>query len=564
MSRSSEHLLRRGGVYYFRMPVPEALRPIVGKREIKRSLRTGEHSAARKLLPVERLKAQAEIEAARRQLAVQQGIEPQRVRTLADDELWRLMSRWFVARERQAADLTARDVDVDQRLEEIGYLSDVGDGTSALASIHAATRKLLASENIDLDPTSPAFAKLQGFIHEAMIEHEKRLVARFANRREVQLSPRFAALSADTEISERSPLTLRALADQFEEERARTQRSPTAKLRRDAHLGMILTVLGEQAEVRGITREDAKRFRNVLERWPSNSTKRFPGLSVAEVLALPDEKLGARLAPPTANAYLQTLCGMFDFAVQERLLDANPARGLRFKGGGHSEADRHPFDAQDLKRIFNAPLYTGCENDAEGYSTPGSARPRRARFWVPLIALFTGLRLNEICMLREDDMAEVEGIPVLLLRADDPGKSLKTKAAERLVPIHPELQKIGLLSHAEGIREAYGAASRLFPDLTQSATGYTSNNVSKWFARFLDSVGVTDRQKTFHSFRHTFRDGLRLAGVGSESAEWLGGWSAKSTAQRYGGSQVVKAKLLAPEVAKLSYDGLDLSHLHKA
>jgi integrase len=131
------------------------------------------------------------------------------------------------------------------------------------------------------------------------------------------------------------------------------------------------------------------------------------------------------------------------------------------------------------------------------------------------------------------------------------------------VPIHPELQKIGLLSYAEDVRDTYGIGTRLFPDLTRSTTGYTSNNVSKWFARFLDSVGIKDRRKTFHSFRHTFRDGLRLADVSSESADWLGGWSAKSTAQRYGGSRVVKAKLLAPEVAKLSYAGLDLSDLYQ-
>lgn len=484
MSRRPEHLLRRGGTYYFRMPVPEALRAIVGKREIKRSLGTGDFATARKLLTVERLKAQAEIEAARRRYDADRSGGPKKVRSLGDDDLWRLMSRWFVAREREAANLSARDVDVDQRLAEIGHLADVGDGTSALASIHNATRKLLLSESIDLDPTDPTFARLEGLIHEAMIEHEKRVVARFANRPLVQLNPRFSTLSADTEISERPSLSLRGLADQFEAERALTQRSPTAKLRRDAHVGMILGVLGERTDVSKISREDAKRFRDVLARWPSNCTKRFPGLSVDQVLALPDERLGSRLAPPTANAYLQTLCGMFEFAVQERLLDSNPARGLRFKGGGHSEADRQPFDGQDLERIFNAPLYTGCENDADGYARHGSARPRRARFWVPLIALFTGLRLNEICMLREDDVAEIEGFPVLLVRADDPGKSVKTKAAERLVPIHPELQQIGFLSYVQGVRDAHGAASRLFPDLTKSTTGYTSNNFSKWFARF--------------------------------------------------------------------------------
>jgi integrase len=544
------------------MPVPEALRPLIGKREIKRSLGTKDYSAARKLLSIERLKAQAEIEAAQRQFDIQRGNGPQRAKTLADDELWQLMSRWFVAREREASALTAHDVDVEARLEELGHLSGATNGTSAMASVHQATRKLLATEDIALDLASSAVSKLAGLIHEAMVEHDKRIVARFAHRAPIQLNPRFSQLSAQSEVSERKSISLRELADKFEEERAQTQHSPTAKLRRDAHLAMVCAVLGDETDIRGVTRDDAKRFRDVLARWPSNSTKRFPKLGVNQILALPDDKIGARLAPPTANAYLQTFCAMFDMAVQERLVVSNPARGLRFRGGGHSEADRHPFDAEDLTRIFNAPLYVGCENDAEGYSTPGSARPRRARFWIPLIALFTGLRLNEICMLREDDVAEVGGIPVLLLRADDPGKSLKTKAAKRLVPIQTELQKIGLVSHARAVREAHGAGARLFPDLTKSATGYTSNNFSKWFARFLDSVGVTHSKKTFHSFRHTFRDGLRLGGVASENAELLGGWSVRNTSQRYGGSLVVRARLLAPEVEKLNFEALDLSHLH--
>jgi integrase len=145
---------------------------------------------------------------------------------------------------------------------------------------------------------------------------------------------------------------------------------------------------------------------------------------------------------------------------------------------------------------------------------------------------------------------------------DDPGKLLKTRASERLVPIHAELRKIGFLDYVDRIREEHGQASRLFPDLSLSTTGYASNNVSKWFARFLSGVGVVDRQKTFHSFRHSFRDGLRLARIAPENADLLGGWAARTTGQRYGGSRTVKAATLAPELAKLRYQGLDLRHLH--
>lgn len=289
MPRRPEHLLRRGGVYYFRMPVPEALRPIVGKREIKRSLGTGDLHEARKALTVQRLKAQAELEAARRELERRVGQQPRRVTSLPEDQIWHLLCRWFVAREREAEGLTGQAVDVDQRLEEISYLADARDGTSTHASLYRQARKLLVAEGLDLDPTSPSFAKLVGLIQEALIEHEKRLVVRFGNGGRVQLNPRFSGLTAATDIEVRQTVTLKTLAEQFEREKAETQRSPTAKLRRDAHLNMILAVLGEQTGVRSVTREDTKRFRDVLGRWPSNSTKRFPRLSVNQVLDLPDE-----------------------------------------------------------------------------------------------------------------------------------------------------------------------------------------------------------------------------------------------------------------------------------
>ncbi len=55
-----------------------------------------------------------------------------------------------------------------------------------------------------------------------------------------------------------------------------------------------------------------------------------------------------------------------------------------------------------------------------------------ARQWIPLIALFSGLRLNEICTLRCDDVEERDGVRLIRVRPDEQGKKkLKSKAARR-------------------------------------------------------------------------------------------------------------------------------------
>ncbi|PHJ51350.1 hypothetical protein VF02_37910, partial [Nostoc linckia z1] len=82
---------------------------------------------------------------------------------------------------------------------------------------------------------------------------------------------------------------------------------------------------------------------------------------------------------------------------------------------------------------------------------------------------------------------------------------------------------------------------------------------SKWFARFLNKVGIEGHRKTFHSFRHTYRDALREADISIERVRALGGWSTGNTEDRYGAG--TKASTLARDISRVGYHGLDLSHL---
>src|SRR5206468_1773502 len=141
----------------------------------------------------------------------------------------------------------------------------------------------------------------------------------------------------------------------------------------------------------------------------------------------------------------------------------------------------------------------------------------------------------------------------------DGGKRVKTKAAVRVVPIHPELVRIGLLDHAAKIKEAGHA--RLFPDLPKAATGYYSDVLQKRFSRFLHRIGAAQDRTSFHSFRHSFRDALREADISTERVRALGGWAGNGGEEEvYGGG--FKAATLAAEIAKVCFPGLDLTHLY--
>jgi len=133
------------------------------------------------------------------------------------------------------------------------------------------------------------------------------------------------------------------------------------------------------------------------------------------------------------------------------------------------------------------------------------------------------------------------------------------------VPIHPQLIRIGFLDFVAARRKDR-TSPRLFPELSAGSTGYFSNAFSKWFARFVESALGSSTDATFHSFRHQFRDATRAAKLGLESVARLPGWESGDPNQQrqvfqYGGGEEL-LRMLAQDIEKVNYPGLDLSHLY--
>jgi integrase len=322
---------------------------------------------------------------------------------------------------------------------------------------------------------------------------------------------------------------------------------------------ILCEIVGEHRPIRAISRADCRAVLSLLERLPPNAAKRFPGKTFKQIAAIASEKELAPLSAKTTNNLLNSLSAIFRFAVDEEFCDRNPAKGLNVADARGDREKRDPFTVDALKAIFAAPLFTGCKDDGNGYSTPGTKHPRRGRFWIPLIALFTGMRLNEVCQLATADVEVIGDVPVIRVRDDADWQRLKTSAARRLIPLHPELQRIGFMAHVEGQRRKKEA--RLFPELPLGHNGYLSDPFQKFFKRFLRDAGAKTARTSFHSFRHTFTDALRDAGVPEDRRRELLGWAGKGMEATYGAGHA--AATLAPEVAKVTYAGLDLAHLYR-
>ena len=213
--------------------------------------------------------------------------------------------------------------------------------------------------------------------------------------------------------------------------------------------------------------------------------------------------------------------------------DVNPFKGMKQKVKTQPRDQRDRFTEQELKQIFNKDNYLYFTTVRDG---------RWENYWVPLISVFSGMRLGEICPLYLDNIKELKGNSRkkrwcidILEEPERPDKKLKTLSSRRVVPIHDTLIDLGLIEFIELLKKKFPERERLFQELPYGENSY-NRNVSRFFnKRYLPKLGIKTSKKNFHSFRHTVSDHLKQKGVEPYFInELLGHSSGNIDLDRYG------------------------------
>jgi integrase len=320
---------------------------------------------------------------------------------------------------------------------------------------------------------------------------------------------------------------------------------------------------GVNQDISRIRLSEAVRLKDMLLKAPANWTKRFVGKTLIEAIRENEKSCLPTLSVGTINGkYLSLLSTFFKWALMNGLIEKNPMEGVRVlvPKGSKKTKRRLPFTSEQLQAVFSAPVFTGSRSESKLFE-PGIHRIRDHRFWTPLIALWSGARLNEIGQLLRSDVRETDGIQCFhfIEDADGEQKRLKSEAARRVVPIHPELEKLGFLEYVQGRSESSGA--RLFPHWKLGKDGYYSSGFSKWFGRFLSSVNLKDPRLVFHSFRHGFKDALRRGAVEERIQDAIMGHEPEHASSEYGLGYA--PAVLYQAMNAVNYLELDLTALHR-
>ena len=318
-----------------------------------------------------------------------------------------------------------------------------------------------------------------------------------------------------------------------------------------------------------IDRELVREYMERLAGVPHDSNrlrgpgKKYHGVDIQGLIKAAGTDRLELIGPGRAGRYVQKIGEAFKWATKSGYMRDDPTAGMVATLGPSEKVKdqdkRQLFDSAMLLRIF---AQNWWRNGRSELAANGERKTAPYKYWIPLLALYTGARLNELAQLYLGDVRRSEaGTWHLDFNLDGEGKidpsgkkggdkRLKTINAQRVIALHPELIRMGFLEYVTALRDA--GHSRLFPELGHDKEKGYGKIAGQWFnEHFLDGKLKIERGVglSFHSFRHTFLTACDRIDMPDRMRDDLAGHAPVGST---GHSTYIKARLADEHIATLS------------
>jgi integrase len=420
----------------------------------------------------------------------------------------------------------------------------------AWSTMSADARWLCEDKGWLLDPASPSFDYLCQTLMRARIQAYRNELRRL----EGSFSPDPAhdplfGLQAPKRANVAA--TLGDLRARFEEEREGRWSASTRK-----NYSIIFRVLEEvcgiDTPLEAIDRDFCRNVRKQLIGLPAHYQKSpsTRGRSIADAIEIAKNEKMPTISAATINNHLNKLGAILRYGRDQGWITGNPMADLEIPDPVDPSDKRDPFTVEQLNLIFARPPWS------EG---PEAEPDRPSRFWAPLISLFSGARLTEVCGQRVDEMIVEDGVHLFHFRHRPEERHIKG-GKSRKVPVHPQLIALGFWDFVEQARAS--GRDHLFSDVKRDKLGKWGDHTTKWFSRQVKALNLRGQKLSFHSFRHSFEDALRRADLhdtpigNAITGRWTAGVS-KNYGSRYPVTKLREA------LSQVNYPGLNITaNLH--
>lgn len=578
---SPTYLMKRNGIYYARIPVPKQLQEQLGRKELWKSLGNRSYKESCKLLREALLSetllmphAKQETELLRSKSAMV--AIGQRQHELERQRLCRQFLDLLQQQSRLQMDESQRDTQIEFHKwvlsEEIAeYRKDIQSANFKPYEKRLSTR-LNTTRFHPPERSTRAYGEamtqlLRGLIsgaEDAQKAIESGDYIRFINDEiapypEWMLPPQIKSKASEKQKaggSDKHTITLGDLIARFNGSAEIQKRSAAVRIKDLTYQALLRQALGEDTDISKITRPTVRAsLLPVLDLLPANYQKKpeYKGMNALQTVEREKSKPSehAKLSPASKNDYLEHLSYIMRWAKAEGFDVVNPIEGLLYKDDVKAKEKRDPLSVEAINAFLADPIVLKAKD----------AIPVAHMFWVPFISLTTGMRISEIVLLAISDIKVEKKIPYFNLEERE-GRTLKTEASVRKVPIPLTLHQAGFERYVAKIKADPKANNRLFPYLS-IGTRRPGDPFSKWFSRRLEALGIKNDKISFHSLRHSFRDFITEAVLPPEERQIalsMTGWEANEVHARYGAKDYPLGTAQTV-INKIKLGGVKLSHL---
>lgn len=523
----------RVSTYYVVLNIPARARHAFGgKPQVWKSLRTKDKTEARNRAVPILAALESEVKAALVQTPSVVPATAQRI-IVQRDQAVAAIERWRRATIQRSYDLHWNDAAPDwepmsaeaSALSETRYKLSVYD-LDEVAEFYPNFSNALNTQGIGADAAHPVLPKLAREFADAWSNVERH-VDRFRSgnfdywpEEGERESPSEKAAAVAPPITAATPANTLRVMEAFEQWVAIEQPKEPERVR--TYFKMLVSFLDDKP-MADINHHDLDRFKLELRKYPLTKTD-VSNLAFREVIAKfeRDAPGYSRLSDTTIYGYWRHFNMVWTFAHGRRMVPFNPvpvvmpkkpSAGIRVK----------PYDAADIAAIFATPLFHGAAKmlDAKGRrygycATPGDVLVKDAHYWLPIFALWHGVRLEEIGGARVSELVKIGHRWAF----DWTNRELKNESSARFVPIHRKLIELGFIDYIQS-QPKHGF---VFPELPHDPADEEggTRQFSKWWGHWcaanaeVKGEGFDEaRVKVFHSFRHSFKRQAR--GVIQES-----------------------------------------------
>lgn len=262
----------------------------------------------------------------------------------------------------------------------------------------------------------------------------------------------------------------------------------------------FMEVCGDK-EIRLYTGADAGDFKEMMEKLPENYGRNKTDIrTVPQLVRDADRQNLRRVSGKSVKNHFSKMSSLWKYYLQRDFTDKNIFTGWNFDT--RRKIRRVRWSDEYLRLLVDTPFDIATSISKETYA------------YIVAVGSYTGMRLEEICRLRCQDIVTIRGIPCIVVQDHEELKgqpwtkwSAKTEAGTRVIPIAEKLIEAGFLDLVEKSRR--NRSRYIFSDLKFSGkdkkrSGLFQRNFSTHKTRL--KIPPTT---VFHSFRHYVSTKLR-------------------------------------------------------